>query len=1074
MKQYFTISTLTILFSASLQAQTPDHLVISEIAVQPTVGEFIEIHNPTSQTINLSNYYLTDATNPTSGFYYYNLPDTNAAAGTGSSDFLAKFPNVDIAAGEYKVVSLKPATDFNTTYGMNPDFEMQTSGTAGVELMLPGFTDGTAIQSNAGLSNGGEIVILFHWDGTTDLVQDIDYVVWGDKAEAVDKTGISIDGPDADSDATPYANDTEIANQIPVSDDSHGDGNSWQRFSDASETSESQTGGNGITSNDETSEALSASFGVGTPTPKAVSTISPPGADGSGIAIVNPTTVDTATPTTLVFTLTGTVGTAITEVSIDLPSTWTFDGNTSSVSLNATGTVGTTSATQVNVTGANITTSAPLEITIANLTSPSSSENSIFTVKTAGSGGTLTEIASQPTVSVNLDPTAPIPIAEIRNNFSTYNGQTVTIEAVVTVPFGVLRNDRIDTYVQDESGFGLNVYRGSEGGTTFSELFVRGNKLQILGQITEFSGTKEIELQTNSTVTLVSTGNPLPEPKVFVPSELTANISTYEGTWVQLVGVVDEIAGPFGGGYSVTLHGNPASEEFDARVWETSGIDPNSIFTVGDTVTVNGIADQFSGALQIPIADTSDVVSGGEFTEPPVEPVSDGAGTISNENIFLDLGFSGDLDIAINGAGPDTAGITQVQITIPQEVTFANATLSGDAFIGLNPTINGQEISISDAQLSEGKAGILTLSSVSFPNTDQVVSFDTKTATKNGTLTATESNPVFIIGKGSPNVTTTLAEIQDDEEAFEGANITIVGVITYEQGLISSLSETWVQDASGRGVNVFDSQIDGIQRGTVVTISGQIENYLSSSAGNNDLKTTEITNLTSVTQHGQLGSIEPILNLATFNDVTAQSGQNHFYEGTAFKTRFTVLEVPSTPIGGGYNVQIADTLESELTLRVWESTGIVPSSIFEVGKVYDGILMVDVFRTDPQLILGYASDIEEYVIDTSEFPDFGLRLKYNGVMLHSLSQKFDIEYQVPSKGKTKIRVFDLRGRSIATLVESEEGGESNIWKTVSWNGTNDGGERQPMGVYLCHYVFTDFENGKTQKKVIPLVIGTKF
>lgn len=1072
MKQYFTI--FTFLLTASLQAQTPDHLVISEIAVQPTAGEFIEIYNPTSQTINLSNYYLTDATNPSSGFYYYNLPDTNAFAGTGSADFLAKFPNVDISAGEYKVVSLKPATDFNTTYGMNPDFEMQTSGTVGVDLMLPGFANGTAIQTNAGLSNAGEIVILFHWDGASDLVQDVDYLVWGDKAEAVDKTGISIDGPDADTVSTTFANDTEIANQIPVSSATHAIGNSWQRFSDASETGESQTGGNGITSHDETSEALSASFGEGIPTPKAPSTISPPGADGSGTVTLSPETVETSTATTLIFTLTGTVGSPITDVSIDLPTSWTFDGNSSSVSLSGSGTVGTTSATQVNVTGANITTSAQLEISIANLTSPISSENSIFTVKTAGVAGTLTEIAAQPSIAVSLDPTAPIPIADIRNNFSTYNGQTVTIEAVVTVPFGVLRNDRIDTYLQDDSGFGINVYRGSDGGTTFSELFVRGNKLQILGRVTEFSGTKEIELQTNSTVTLISSGNALPEPKPFTASALISEIATYEGTWVQLVGVVDEIAGPFGGGYSVSLRGNSDSETFDARVWEVSGIDPNLIFTVGDTVTVNGIADQFNGALQIPIADTSDVTLGGEFTEPPADLVSDGAGIVTIENVFLDLGFSGDLEITISGAGPDTASITQVSMTIPQEVTFTDAILSGDAFFGLNAAINGQEILISNAKLSEGQTGILKLIGTNFPSTDQVISFATKTALTNGTLTATESNPVFILGTGSPNVTNTLAEIQDDEESFEGANLTIVGVITYDQGLISSLSETWVQDASGRGVNIFDSQINGFKRGAVVTISGQIENYLSGSASNSDLKTTEITNLTSVTQHGKLGSIESILNLATFSDVTAQNGQNHFYEGTVFKTRFTVLTVPSTPIGGGFNVQIADTLGSELTLRVWESTGIVPSSIFVVGKVYDGILMVDVFRTDPQLILGYASDVKEFVIDTSKFPDFGLRLKFNGVMLHSLNQKFDIEYQVPSRGKTKIRIFDLKGRSVATLVDSEEGGESNIWKTVSWKGTNDGGERQPMGVYICHYVFTDFNNGKTQKKVIPLVIGTKF
>ena len=127
---------------------------------------------------------------------------------------------------------------------------------------LPG-----AIGGSSGLTNGGEIVILYHWDGTSDLVQDTDYAVWGDKAEAVDKTGIAIDGPDGDSSPSTYLDDTAIANQIAVSSGApHSGGESAQRMTLA-ENGEIFSGGNGITGHDETSEDLATSFERGDANP---------------------------------------------------------------------------------------------------------------------------------------------------------------------------------------------------------------------------------------------------------------------------------------------------------------------------------------------------------------------------------------------------------------------------------------------------------------------------------------------------------------------------------------------------------------------------------------------------------------------------------------------------------------------------------------------------------------------------------------------------------------------------------------------------------------------------------------
>ena len=39
-----------------------DHLLMTEIVVTPTEGEFVEIHNPTASAIDLTDYYFTDAT----------------------------------------------------------------------------------------------------------------------------------------------------------------------------------------------------------------------------------------------------------------------------------------------------------------------------------------------------------------------------------------------------------------------------------------------------------------------------------------------------------------------------------------------------------------------------------------------------------------------------------------------------------------------------------------------------------------------------------------------------------------------------------------------------------------------------------------------------------------------------------------------------------------------------------------------------------------------------------------------------------------------------------------------------
>lgn len=275
----FTATALAMLFIGlgNLAHATPDpaapQLLLTEIVVTPTEGEFIEIHNPTGQIITLTDVYLTDATNAGTGNYYYNIVTGASAggAGGGGSDFHARFPpEATIGPGEYQTIALRGSANFSTTYGLAPTYELSEDESTPDAIpdmleVLPG-----SIGGQAGLTDSGEVVILYFWDGTSDLVTDLDYVVWGDKAEAVDKTGVSIDGPDEDDIPGTYLADTAIDFQdvLGTGNPLHTSITSVQR-KDLAEGTETRTGGNGAAGDDETSEDLSNTWCKAAPSPNA-------------------------------------------------------------------------------------------------------------------------------------------------------------------------------------------------------------------------------------------------------------------------------------------------------------------------------------------------------------------------------------------------------------------------------------------------------------------------------------------------------------------------------------------------------------------------------------------------------------------------------------------------------------------------------------------------------------------------------------------------------------------------------------------------------------------------------------
>lgn len=263
-------------FPLTAAAQTlflHDHLLISEIVPLPTNAEYIEIFNPTAQTVDLTNYYLTDQSDSTLTNTYYQLPSGKFDSGN-TADFIVRFPmNAQIKPGETITIAIDGA-DFQATYGTPATYSCRNAAGSSIDMFIPtagGNWSMGPIAPFASLFDTGESVVLFHWDNDTDLVQDVDYVFYGNAASVGsynllwDKTGAAVDGPDNDTTPSQYLPETPVAQQsaAPVATAPN---NGIQRV-DFSEGTETPNSGNGITGNDETSENFAQTFTTGTPTP---------------------------------------------------------------------------------------------------------------------------------------------------------------------------------------------------------------------------------------------------------------------------------------------------------------------------------------------------------------------------------------------------------------------------------------------------------------------------------------------------------------------------------------------------------------------------------------------------------------------------------------------------------------------------------------------------------------------------------------------------------------------------------------------------------------------------------------
>jgi hypothetical protein len=205
------------------------HLLLTEIAVTPDGAEFIEIFNPTTQPVDLTTYYLSNHGT------YFKLPV--AGQSIPMAHFIVQFPaGATIASGAVITVATQGAGPFNTFYGSMPTYSITDT------TMI-----NTVVNGTPRLTDGGALVVLFQWDGTSGLVKDVDMMIVGIPS----LTNVLIDKSGTTQAGMTYATD---ANSIAAQPSAPGISQSTKRTL-LEDNHETQTGaGNGITGHDETSE----------------------------------------------------------------------------------------------------------------------------------------------------------------------------------------------------------------------------------------------------------------------------------------------------------------------------------------------------------------------------------------------------------------------------------------------------------------------------------------------------------------------------------------------------------------------------------------------------------------------------------------------------------------------------------------------------------------------------------------------------------------------------------------------------------------------------------------------------
>ena len=325
----------------------------------------------------------------------------------------------------------------------------------------------------------------------------------------------------------------------------------------------------------------------------------------------------------------------------------------------------------------------------------------------------------------------------------------------------------------------------------------------------------------------------------------------------------------------------------------------------------------------------------------------------------------------------------------------------------------------------------------------------------------------------------TICDVQEYDamglSPLEGQTVTVRGVVTVEGGVFQPLMTSLFIEWEGCGVNIFDFDPGTVSAtvGDTIDVTGVVTEYQSSGTGAGS--TTEIVMSSwSMVGHGDGEFAPTYLNL---QELGAEEN-----EGRLCRTIGVVRE-ENLP----YDIYIHQPW-SGAEVQVYGANPEVDLGVYDIGDTINvtGIIM-QYDRTSPffdgyELSPRTQSDMKMAVPPPPPEPEY-----WSNAALRIPSQVFrpdgneviPIAYLAPDRSEVTMEIYDLQGRVVRTLTESEYTGYSSVPEfykddffvqgTHGWDGRDDLRRLVPAGAYVCRLEVD--EGGRVSVSTAPIVVG---
>jgi len=225
-----------------------------------------------------------------------------------------------------------------------------------------------------------------------------------------------------------------------------------------------------------------------------------------------------------------------------------------------------------------------------------------------------------------------VTIDYVQSNSTSLEGQQVTVEGVVTIGAGVLTNQNLEVYLQDDSEKGITLFDAVLT-TQHQQVYQRGNLVRVSGLVTNNFGKTQL---TSLSSVLVSSGEDV-TPIVATTTEANTP-DVWESTFLQVHGFIDGSPEYVSNGWNFELADDNGTVR--VRIEDATGIDPQ-IMSSGQEVEINGVLDIYYGINQLVPGYTDDIWNITDITDTAVSPILNQVNCYPNPfNPELTISFS--------------------------------------------------------------------------------------------------------------------------------------------------------------------------------------------------------------------------------------------------------------------------------------------------------------------------------------------------------------------------------------------------------------------------------------------------